>query len=323
MPASLPLKPWSSLDVNSRDHLIQFWLSAPVDMLETLWNLRFGEVTLNLVKQLSPSYSFTPEQIELRNLIGRFFSDNGLSHPLAPNLMLANFLLSPPGLLQINNAEQFFPDWLVTAYIQAYSDNTKSPVFQPATSPDLVSTSTISSDKASQAPSDITNKVNDTFIPPVLPDFPNNIPDLVANRIQLNRLLGLSNLYYIDPGDSEIKSELMEIRSKFARAIIACPEESLEQYWASDLGDRYWALVRSGIQSEDLSPDDSSLKDQCVSKLNPSNGGGFGTPGSTNAFLVAMMYFVPGSVSVDDPHAKLPKWLLPSYLEIFSQAIQK
>ena len=39
-------------------------------------------------------------------------------------------------------------------------------------------------------------------------DFPNSLKELVNNRIQLNRMLGLSNLYYIDPEDEEILKEL-------------------------------------------------------------------------------------------------------------------
>ena len=145
---------------------------------------------------------------------------------------------------------------------------------------------------------------------------------MVSDRVQLNRLLGLSNLYYIDPEDTEIKTELAEIRSKLATAIINCPEDSLQQFWATDLGDRYWSLIRSGFQVEPLSESDTVIKNNAVSRLNPSSGGGFGTPGAINSFLVAMMYFLPGTVKVDDPEKKLPQWLLPAYLEIFSNALE-
>ena len=72
--------------------------------------------------------------------------------------------------------------------------------------------------------------------------FPATLQELVGNRIQLNRLLGLSNLYYIDPEDQEILQELREVRLALIVAIEQCPEHQLESIWASDLGDRYWAL---------------------------------------------------------------------------------
>ena len=49
--------------------------------------------------------------------------------------------------------------------------------------------------------------------------------------MQLNRLLGLSNLYYIDPEDQEIVAELSDLRRQFVDAIKLCPESELEQLW--------------------------------------------------------------------------------------------
>ena len=44
------------------------------------------------------------------------------------------------------------------------------------------------------------------------------------------------------------------------------------------------------------------------------------SPGAVNAMLVAMLYFLPGSMKVDDPETKLPAWLLPSYNDIFANS---
>ena len=90
----------------------------------------------------------------------------------------------------------------------------------------------------------------------------------MGNRIQLNRLLGLSNLYYIDPEDQEILQELRQVRLELIEAIECCPEPELEQLWATDLGDRYWALVRSGIQKEALTPAEEHKKQSVTQALN-------------------------------------------------------
>ena len=125
---------------------------------------------------------------------------------------------------------------------------------------------------------------------------PATLSELVGNRIQLNRLLGLSNLYYIDPEDQEILQELREVRLALIGAIEQCPEDQLESIWASDLGDRYWALVRSGIQKEPMTPVEEQKKHAATQKLNSTGGGGFGTPGAINAVLVAMTLFEPGTM---------------------------
>ena len=85
----------------------------------------------------------------------------------------------------------------------------------------------------------------------------------------------------------------------------------MESIWASDFGDRYWSLVRSGIQKEPLNPEEELKKHAATRKLNPSVGGGFGTPGAINALLVAMTLFEPGSMRITNPEQKLPRGFYP------------
>ena len=135
----------------------------------------------------------------------------------------------------------------------------------------------------------------------------------MGNRIQLNRLLGLSNLYYIDPEDQEILKELRDVRLALICAIERCPEHQLESVWASDLGDRYWALVRSGIQKEPMTPEEEQKKHAATRKLNPSVGGGFGTPGAINAVLVAMTLFEPDRCEREPVRILRGFWLTTSW----------
>ena len=152
--------------------------------------------------------------------------------------------------------------------------------------------------------------------------FPATLQELVGNRIQLNRFFGLSNLYYIDPEDQEILQELRQVRLSLMDAIERCPESELEQLWSTDLGDRYWALVRSGIQKEALEVGEEKHKKQSVIQaLNPEAGGGFGKPGAVNAFLIAMVLFEPGTMRVDNAEQKLPGWLLPQYQQVFAESL--
>ena len=92
------------------------------------------------------------------------------------------------------------------------------------------------------------------------------VQELISNRIHLNRILGLSNLYYIDPEDREICSELQEVRSKLAELISHSPEASLEQIWAGDFGDRYWAMVRSAFRTSPWHPSADEHREALVSE---------------------------------------------------------
>ena len=132
-------------------------------------------------------------------------------------------------------------------------------------------------------------------------------------------MLGLSNLYYIDPDDKEILNELRQVRLSLIEAIDRCPEQDLEGIWATDFGDRYWSLVRSGIQKEPMMPVEEDIKHTVTSKLSPASGGGFGRPGALNAVLIAMTLFEPGSMSINNADEQLPSWLLSHYKQIFVQ----
>ena len=228
----------------------------------------------------------------------------GFQGPMAVQLLLANFLYSPPGLLTIANAETQLPKWLISDYQKLYSSAGKA-------SPESAS---MPQQKAEAIPATMPSQ-------PDFGQFPATLHELVGNRVQLNRLLGLSNLYYIDPEDQEILQELREVRLALIGAIEQCPEHQLESIWANDLGDRYWALVRSGIQKESLTPAEEHRKQAVTQALNPSTGGGFGQPGALNAFLIAMVLFEPGTMRVDDAEHKLPGWLIPQYRQVFAESL--
>ena len=303
---ALPSAVWSltAADV-TRSDLIKFWLACPDDQLEFLWNSNFGVVTSSLVKSLDSNTSFSPNEVSLRNEIGVFFNTNGLNHPLSAKLMVVNFLLSPPSLLTINNVNSFFPSWLSNAYLDIYEANLNNPTGQISTSAANESVQPSSSDSMG-------------LPTPIIGPFPQSLEALSSDRVHLNRLLGLSNLYYIDPEDSEIANELLEVRTSFAKIINSADPASLQHIWYTELGDRYWALVRSGIQKESLNDSDQAIKNGCVQVLNPSEGGGFSHPRSLNALLVSMMYFLPGTMKVSNPQQNIPSWLIKPYEQIFN-----
>ena len=295
----LPNQPWSlssCANLNQRDQLAAFWLAAPEDFLPTLWSSPVGEATKAMVRALKADTVFSSEQVALRNAVGQRLSA-GLQAPMAIKLLLANFLYSPPGLLKIADAASQLPDWLLADYRALYEHAASTDQTQP------------SAQAATELPQ------------PDFGVFPSTLQELVGNRIQLNRLLGLSNLYYIDPEDKEILHELRQVRMSLIEAIESCPEQQLQGIWETDLGDRYWALVRSGIQAEAMTPTEEMKKHAVTEKLNPSAGGGFGTPGAINAVLVAMVLFEPCSMRISDAEHKLPAWLLPSYQQIFAKPL--
>ena len=54
---------------SQRTGLAHFWLSLPVDQVEALWASGFGSVSKSLISQLTPDFTFTQDQIQLRESI--------------------------------------------------------------------------------------------------------------------------------------------------------------------------------------------------------------------------------------------------------------
>ena len=298
----IPSKPWSVDTVVSsgdRDALARFWLSAPEDLLSSLWSSPLGDASVALIRQLHPSFAFTADQLNFRESINDRLKQ-GLDKPGAVQCLMAVFLYSPPGQLRIASADRWLPQWLLPVYKGIYEDQQQEIKPQPV----------------AHQPT-----VDDKVPSPDFGPFPTSLSELVSNRIQLNRMLGLANLYYIDPEDQEILNELLKLRRDFAIAIDKCPESELESLWDSDLGERYWAIVRSGVQKEELNQDDQVIKNNAVLRLSPDQGGGFQVPGATNAFLIAMLYYVPGTMKVDNPQDKIPAWLLQGYQDVFASSL--
>ena len=292
-----------------RDELLQFWLSCPDDALEGLWAGLAGQATRELVVQLTPTTFFSESQIALRNQLGQFLHA-GFQQPGAVKAIIATFLLSPPGQFRIVNPESHLPSWLVPTYRSIYEQGQAS-----------INNSLISGESKDMTKSSVDSIA---LSPPKIDfgSFPASLSELVGNRLHLNRLLGLSNLFYIDPDDSEICNELLIFRDQLSKLILDADESMLSDYFNQDFGDRYWALVRSGIQSVPLTPEREALKQQMKDRLSPALGGGFGKPGAIAAFLVAMTYYQPGTMHVEGAQQKLPQWLLSGYQEVFASALQ-
>ena len=130
----LPNDPWTLAGLtagSNRDVLARFWLAAPEDLLPSLWSSPVGESTKQLVRQLDSEYSFTPDQIALRNAIGQRLQ-TGFQAPMAIQLLIVNFLYSPPGLLTIQNPQANLPSWLLSDYQSLYEGVPSVPAQVPA-----------------------------------------------------------------------------------------------------------------------------------------------------------------------------------------------
>ena len=99
-----------------REEVARFWIHAPEDALEMLWDSVFGEATRLLITQLTSSTAFSTGQLELRDELFAVMRQ-GFNQPGSVKVMIAAFLLSPGGTLTISNPETVMPAWLLPTSI--------------------------------------------------------------------------------------------------------------------------------------------------------------------------------------------------------------
>ena len=126
--------------------------------------------------------------------IGNRINEIGLKSPSSHGHDCQLLVASGPS--QINNVTDFFPKWLIDVYFEIYESSVGD------------------QNNVSLVPRLLLILLRELLFQKIhwnllcqFGQFPEAIDQLLENRIQLNRLLGLSNLFYIDPDDEEL-SEL-------------------------------------------------------------------------------------------------------------------
>jgi hypothetical protein len=279
-----------------RQQVGQIWAQTPFEELESLYRSEFGRRYLALLDSGYQNYPLRPEEEsvvqELTGLISQ-----GIDRYPGLNALLAIMMYLPPGKMQVRDAANRLPAWLLPDYQRIFEAG-------QATSVPLV-----------PSPQPTVPMAAPAAAPPSVSQPPNLAEDMVF----LNRFLGCSNLYEIDPEDGETVAELRQLRQRVAEFWLTVPPSQLEAAFNSELGRRYGMYLKSGFQREPLTDGEREL----LVKLAETVARGFDQPGSLNAFLGVMMYYAPGQMQVKDAATRLPGWLFPLYAAVFESEAQK
>ena len=139
------------------------------------------------------------------------------------------------------------------------------------------------------------------------------------DRTFLNRILGLSNLYYIDPDDKEILHELRSVRLQTVELMLSVESEELGRQFQSDFGDRFWAMAQSGIQKESLDANEVQQRDALQEWLSQTPNS-LHQDGGIQRFAAALLFNQPGSIRLADPDRNLPAWFIEGFKRYCSMA---
>jgi len=261
--------------------LSQLVMAAPADFLEPLLASPFGRVYRLFLERCCLNSPRQPAAMKQRDQLSQLLRSSGFQGEQGPQLLLALMPFFPPGQMKVDDAPAKLPGWLLELYQLRYE----------------------------AAPAQ----------PPVTAQQPSGQPSF-NDRIFLNRMLGLSNLYYIDPEDQEILAELRQVRLQTVTLMVNASREELGRQFAADFGDRFWAMAQSGVQKEPLNAEEARCRDDLQNWLST-------TPrsllveGGIQRFAAALLFNPPGAVQLANPEQNLPAWFVEGFKRFNSMAV--
>lgn len=262
--------------------IVDFVGTSPLDFLEPLLASPFGRVYKLFLQRCCTQKFDSASCIAKRDELSHRLRQIGCENEEGWALLLSIFILFPPNQLKVDDAASKLPSWLYSIYKDRY-ESTPDPSSQSGPSSDLAGN----------------------------PSF--------NDRIFLNRILGLSNLYYIDPEDQEILNELREVRLQTVDLMLNTSSQELGQQFLSDFGDRYWAMAQSGIQKVALNATESQKRDALQHWLSTTPNS-LHQEGGIQRFATVLLFNPPGSVQIANPAQNLPQWFLEGYNRLNSMA---
>lgn len=263
-------------------HKISTFLeSCPSDIIEELNRGNFGRVYRLFLERCCQRAPEDENCLSKRDELATKLKLCGFTTDEGQKLLYALMPFFPRGGMRVDGAKEKLPTWLYDIYSKRYEESIE-----------IKSENT----NISEEPS-------------------------LKNRIFLNKVLGLSNLYYIDPDDSEIKNELRAIRMQLIELMLKTSANEFSECFTGELGDRYWAMAQSGIQTTDMGNEEIAKRNEIQEWLTT-------TPNSLRAeggiqrFASALLFSKPGTVKIANPEQNLPKWFVEGFKRFNSMAAQ-
>ena len=165
-----------------------------------------------------------------------------------------------------------------------------------------------------------------TVQPPQKPETPTlqgpAVPPLLLppalTRPQLQQLAGVLNLWRISPEDPSLMHQVRQWRSLVGDTWGAIAPTQAQQQFQQVPGQAYQILVGGHVQKLPWTDEEKDRTNAIVNYIQ-------GTPGGSDrltAYMVALLYFAPGALTIDQAKTRLPEWFYPVYANIFETAPQ-
>lgn len=271
----------------ARHCLSSFWLTAPVDQLETLYGGAIGELQRRQLEGLLPQQPLADDEMQWRDaLVARLQDPEHKVQRL--NLLLALLPYCPPLSFKVENAIANLPAWLLKDYVVYCEPELKAELDGPAGLLQPAAESLLSVDEELVLSERRGEQAMEWF----------------RNEEALSRMQALVNLYGIDPSDHETRVELGVLRRVTAQLWLDVDASQLQTLYQTQVGLLTRSLITSGFGADLVDEADQTARQALARRA-----GNLAAPGAVNALLAALMFYAPGQVQVADASA-LPAWLV-------------
>ncbi|MFM7086192.1 MAG: hypothetical protein ACKOXO_04265 [Cyanobium sp.] len=313
---------------HARHCLSQFWLAAPIDLLPSLYAGPIGAVYRDLLHGCLPSQPLAADEARWKERLAHRLQQD-LEAPLRASLLLAVMPYCAPGRLRLASPQSDLPAWLLADYSRCFDPDlarrSDRPLALPEQSPVALSSQPSLIDpspwpEAGPAPvQPIPDPSLSSRMPPSGLQPPAaavaSLPALSERRGNdafapfqdsafVERMIGLINLFRLDPGDRSVAEELQGLRRLIGQVWLDVDASSLEALYHTALGEVYRALLASDIGSLPLQGQDLALRQALTAVAVDQR-----HPAMVQAMLAVMPFHPQGRMRLGEGQSRLPLWL--------------
>jgi hypothetical protein len=312
----------------ARQCLSQFWLTAPVDLLEVLYSSLIGDCYRVLLAGRLAREPLLAEEQDWKGVLSQRLMTS-FDRPETTNVLLAAMPYFAPGKMKVADPLSQVPSWLQEDYARLFDPQLLQQVWRPAA---LLGPADQAYGRSyGQAPSlGMQGNLVGTPFPspqpgavgrgqarPVFPQLAKERGNQALATVQAedfqSRMNGLINLHVIDPGDAEVADQLVALRRLLGQIWLDASAEQLEALYRSSFGDLYRNLLASGFSRRENSELDLEVRKQLAGLV-----ADMSKPGAINALMAALPFYAPGKIAFGGGEQHMPVWLVREINSIYS-----
>ena len=304
---------------HARHCLSRFWLQAPIDQIEALYGGPIGQVQRLLLHGTLPSQPLAADEEAWQQTLSQALLRD-FSVPERLNLLLALMPYCPRGELQVGNAAETLPSWLLGDYASCFDPSLADQLGQPLglldqPAPAAPPTPSAAAATAAAPAAPPASAPSATSLPKISPNSGSEGFALLQQEEVRARMGGLINLYAVEPDNPEVLRELAALRRVLAQIWLdVTPNQVEELYRTPTMGDTYRSLLASDFGARLLEGSDSAHRDALLAVATDLN-----HPEHLQAMLAAMLFCPQGKMELGDRAGLLPAWFQQEFPRLAGQ----